>query len=52
MAPEHASIRRVVVIYNPRSGSLLAAGDDDPEAALRKLFALGFADAFRLRKDA
>lgn len=39
MAPEHASIRRIVVIYNPRSGSLLAAGDDDPEAALRKLFA-------------
>lgn len=28
-----------MVIYNRRSGLLLAAGDDDPEAALRKLFA-------------
>lgn len=38
MAVENASIRKVVVIYNPRSGSLLEAGDDDPEITLRKLF--------------
>lgn len=37
-AEENASIRKVIVIYNPRSGTLLAAGDDDPETNLRKLF--------------
>lgn len=31
-------IRKVLVIYNPRSGTLLAASDDDPEAKLRSLF--------------
>lgn len=34
----NARIRKVTVIYNPRSGTLLAAGDNDPEASLRKLF--------------
>lgn len=34
---DNVSVRKVVVIYNPRSGTLLAAGDD-PEANLRKLF--------------
>lgn len=33
-----APIRRVLVIYNPRSGTLLAAGEEDPEAQLRTLF--------------
>lgn len=37
-AEKNASIRKVIVIYNPRSGTLLAAGDDDPETNLRKLF--------------
>lgn len=31
------AIRNVIVIYNPRAGTLLAMGDD-PERALRKLF--------------
>lgn len=33
-----AAIRKVMVIYNPRSGTLLAASDEDPETALRTLF--------------
>jgi len=33
-----APIRKVIVIYNPRSGTLLAASDEDPEAQLRTLF--------------
>lgn len=33
-----AAIRKVIVIYNPRSGTLLAASDEDPEAQLRTLF--------------
>lgn len=33
-----AAIRKVMVIYNPRSGTLLAASDEDPEAQLRMLF--------------
>lgn len=33
-----AAIRKVIVIYNPRSGTLLAASDEDPEAQLRSLF--------------
>lgn len=32
------AIRKVIVIYNPRSGTLLAASDDDPETQLRKFF--------------
>lgn len=31
-------IRKALVIFNPRSGTLLAASDDDPEAKLRSLF--------------
>lgn len=38
MAVANAPIRKVIVIYNPRSGTLLAAGDD-PEVNLRTLFA-------------
>ena len=34
---DNISVRKVIVIYNPRSGTLLAAGED-PEANLRKLF--------------
>ena len=33
-----ASIRKALVIYNPRSGTLLRGGEDDPEALLRTLF--------------
>lgn len=35
---ERIPVRKVMVIYNPRAGTLLAAGDDDPETNLRKLF--------------
>ena len=35
---EPIQIRQVLVIYNPRSGTLLAASHEDPEAALRTLF--------------
>lgn len=35
---QNALIRKVLVIYNPRSGTLLAAGDADPATNLRKLF--------------
>jgi len=35
---EHASIRKVLVIYNPRSGTLLRGDEDDPEGLLRELF--------------
>ncbi|MHB1676826.1 MAG: diacylglycerol/lipid kinase family protein [Sulfuriferula sp.] len=37
VATAKASIRKVIVIYNPRSGNLLV-GDEDPEIKLRKLF--------------
>lgn len=33
-----AEIRKVIVIYNPRSGSLLASNNENPEAQLRRLF--------------
>lgn len=36
MQPVH--IHKVLVIFNPRSGMLLAASNDDPEAKLRSLF--------------
>ena len=38
MTAAEPAIRKVIVIYNPRSGTLLAASDDDPETQLRKLF--------------
>ncbi|MHB0991657.1 MAG: diacylglycerol/lipid kinase family protein [Burkholderiales bacterium] len=34
----HATIRKVMVIYNPRAGILLAGRDGDPAARLSKLF--------------
>jgi diacylglycerol kinase family enzyme len=34
-----AQIRKVLVIYNPRSGTLLRGSEDDPEELLRGLFA-------------
>ncbi len=34
----YAAIRRVIVIYNPRAGILLAGNDGDPVNRLRKLF--------------
>lgn len=37
-AEEKTTIRKAIVIYNPRSGSLFAAEDESHEAALRKLF--------------
>lgn len=33
-----AAIRKVIVIYNPRSGTLMAASDEDPGVQLRTLF--------------
>lgn len=36
--PAAVSIRKVLVIYNPRSGTLLAASNDEPESQLRMLF--------------
>lgn len=37
-AADTVAIRKVIVIYNPRSGTLLAASNEDPEAQLRTLF--------------